>query len=297
MVTMAKKFAGIFTAIATPFTKKGELDEESMGALVDFQVRSGVNGIYACGTTGEGVSMTLEQRKRVAEICVDRANGKVVVMTQVGDEAIENIRVLAKHADDIGLDGIASLTPYYYKPDNDAVVDFYREIGTFTDLPLFIYHIPPFTGLTLSPKTIARIMTEVPAVKGIKDSSGDFKHLLEILYYKPKGTAVFSGSDEYALAGYISGIDGSVTGYANAFPENYVKLYSLFTNGEIDKALKLQEKITRIKIELRAPPIQALKEAMKMRGVDGGFVKKPLRIMSAAEVKDRKSRLKAIDAI
>ncbi len=297
MVTMTKKFAGIFTAIATPFTKKGEVDENSMGALVDFQVRSGVNGIYACGTTGEGVSMTLEQRKRVAEICVDRSNGKVVVMTQVGDEAIENIKVLAKHAEDIGLDGIASLTPYYYKPDDDAVLDFYREIGTFTDLPLFIYHIPPFTGLSLSPKTIARIMTEVPAIKGIKDSSGDFKHLLEILYYKPKGTAVFSGSDEYALAGYISGIDGSVTGYANAFPENYVKLYSLFTKGEIDKALKLQEKITRIKIELRAPPIQALKEAMKMRGVDGGFVKKPLRIMSAAEVKDLKSRLKAIDAI
>lgn len=297
MFNMAKKFAGIFTAIATPFTKKGELDEDSMAALVDFQVRSGVNGVYACGTTGEGVSMTLEQRKRVAEICVDRSRGKVVVMTQVGDEAIENIRELAKHAKDIGIDGIASLTPYYYKPDDAAVLDFYREVGTFTDLPLFIYHIPPFTGLSLSARTIAKIMSEVPTIKGIKDSSGDFKHLLEILYYKPKEISVFSGSDEYALAGYISGMDGSVTGYANAFPENYVKLYSLFTKGEIDKALKLQEKITRIKIELKAPPIQALKEAMKMRGVNGGFVKKPLRVMSAAEVKDLKSRLKAIGAI
>lgn len=294
---MKNKFSGIFNAIVTPFTKKGQLDEKSMAALASFQVKSKVDGLYACGTTGEGVSMTLSQRKRVAEICMDSSDGKVTVMTQVGDEAMENIKELAKHAEDIGVDAIAALTPYYYKPDTEAVIEYYKTIGSYTDLPLFIYHIPPFTGLTLTARTIATIMEQVPTVSGIKDSSGDFKHLLEILYYRPKGVTVFSGSDEYALAGLISGMDGCVTGYASAFPENYVKLYSLFREGKIDKAIVLQEKITMIKEQLKTPSIQAIKEAVKLRGVNGGYVKKPLRPMSSAEIRDLKARLKAIGAV
>jgi 4-hydroxy-tetrahydrodipicolinate synthase len=241
--------------------------------------------------------MTLAQRKRVAEICLERANGKVTVMTQVGDEAIESIRELAKHAADIGIDGIAALTPYYYKPDNDAVLDYYRAVGTFTDLPLFIYHIPPNTGLSLTARTIAHIMNEVPEVRGIKDSSGDFKHLLEILYYKPKGIAVFSGSDEYALAGLISGMDGCVTGYASAFPENYVKLLNLFREGKIEKAVELQETMTRIKLLLKSPPIQPIKEALKLRGLNGGYVKKPLRFMTPMEVRELGKSLKEMKAV
>lgn len=294
---MTKKFAGIFTAILTPFDRKGGLDEKAMGALVDFQLKSGVNGIYACGSTGEGVSMTLAQRKRVAEICLEHSKGKITVMTQVGDEAMENIRELALHAADIGIDAIAALTPYYYKPDNAAVIDYYREIGSFTDLPLYIYHIPPFTGLSLTARTIARIMEEVPTVSGIKDSSGDFKHLLEILYFKPKDAVVFSGSDEYALAGLISGMDGTVTGYANAFPENYVNLYKLFTQGKIKQAVELQERTTAIKSLLKVPPIQPIKEALKLRGINGGFVKKPLRPMTPQEVKTLKSELRKLKAV
>ncbi len=294
---MAKKFAGIFTAILTPFDRKGGLDEEAMGALVDFQLNSGVNGIYACGSTGEGVSMTLAQRKRVAEICLEHSKGKITVMTQVGDEAMENIRELALHAADIGIDAIAALTPYYYKPDDAAVIDYYREIGSFTEMPLYIYHIPPFTGLSLKARTIARIMEEVPTVSGIKDSSGDFKHLLEILYFKPKGAVVFSGSDEYALAGLISGMDGTVTGYASAFPENYVNLYKLFTQGKIKQAVELQERMTAIKSLLKVPPIQPIKEALKLRGINGGFVKKPLRPMTPQEVKTLKSELRKLKAV
>lgn len=294
---MAKKFSGIFNAIVTPFTKKGELDEAAMASLADFQIKAGIDGLYACGSTGEGVSMTLAQRKRVAEICVERSGGRITVMTQVGDEAIENVRELAKHAEDIGIDGIAALTPYYYKPDDDAVLGYYSEIGKFTDLPLFIYHIPQFTGLTLSARTIARIMNEVPSVKGIKDSSGDFKHLLEILYYRPKGITVFSGSDEYALAGLISGMEGCVTGYASAFPELYVKLYGMFREGKIEKALELQERITMIKNHLKSPPIQAIKEAVKLRGINGGFVKKPLRFMTASEVRELKRALTSLNAL
>lgn len=294
---MKNKFSGIFNAIVTPFTKKGQLDEKSMAALAKFQVKSKIDGLYACGTTGEGVSMTIAQRKRVAEICMESAGGKATVMTQVGDEAMENIKELAKHARDIGVDAIAALTPYYYKPDEEGILEYYRTIGSYTDLPLFIYHIPPFTGLSLTARTIAKIMEQVPTVSGIKDSSGDFKHLLEILYYKPKGMTVFSGSDEYALAGLISGMDGCVTGYASAFPENYVKLYSLFKEGKIEKAVILQEKITTIKQQLKTPSIQPIKEAVKLRGINGGYVKKPLRPMTPAEIRDLKSRLKAIGAI
>jgi 4-hydroxy-tetrahydrodipicolinate synthase len=294
---MSKKFEGIFVATVTPFTRKGELDEEAFGKLLDFELSAGVNGIYACGTTGEGVSMTLEQRKRVAEIALEHAGSKVTVMTQVGDEAIENIRELARHAEDIGLDGIASLTPYYYKPDEKAVLEYYREISSFSDLPLFIYHIPPMTGLSLNARTIARIMEEVPNIRGIKDSSGDFRHLLEIRYHAPKGQALFTGSDEYALAAFISGIDGCVSGYSSVFPEFYVSLYNYYRQGKIKEAVEMQKKITTVKSHLRTPYIQPIKEVLKMRGVDGGFVKKPLRTMTAAEIRELRSAIEKLGVL
>jgi len=293
---MSSKFSGIFVAVVTPFKRNGELDEQAMGNIADFLVRKKVHGLYACGTTGEGVSMTLEQRKRVAEICLEHSSGRVTVMTQIGDESIDSARELAQHAADIGVDGIAALTPYYYKPDEEALLDYYCEIGTFSDLPLFIYHIPPMTGLTLSPHLIEKIRNEVPAIKGIKDSSGDFKNLLEILYFKDREFSVFSGSDEYAYAGLISGMDGCVTGYASAFPENYVALYRAFSEGNKSRALSLQKKITMIKNQLRKPYIQPIKEALKMRGTDAGFVRKPLRPMSAEEIADLRKRLESVKA-
>ncbi|MEM3852388.1 MAG: dihydrodipicolinate synthase family protein [Methanomassiliicoccales archaeon] len=296
-VPMAANFEGIFVATVTPFTAKGELDEQALGKLVDFELKAGVNGIYACGTTGEGVSMTTQQRKRVAEICLEHAKGKATVMTQVGDQDIDKVKELARHARDNGLDGIACLTPYYYKPDEKGILDYYREVSSFTDLPLFIYHIPPMTGLTLSSALIARIMEEIPNIRGIKDSSGDFKHLLEIIYLSPKGQAIFSGSDEYALAGFISGMSGCVSGYSSAFPDLYVTLYKHFRDDEIRKAIEVQKKISMIKSKLRSPYIQPIKEALKMRGVNGGYVRKPLRHMSKKEISDLEQSLRELKAI
>lgn len=283
---MAARFSGIFVATVTPFTASGELDEKAFGELLDFEISAGVDGIYACGTTGEGVSMTVAQRKRVAEIVRSHAGSKVTAMTQVGDEAIENVRELAKHAEDIGMDGVAALTPYYYKPDEASVLDYYRSVSSFSNLPLFIYHIPPMTGLTLPPHTIVKIMQEIPNIKGIKDSSGDFRSLLEILYHAPKGQAVFTGTDEYAAQGFMSGISGCVSGYSSVFPELYVSLYSNFRKGNMKGALEMQQKIAQAKAFLRTPYIQAIKEALKLRGVNGGFVKSPLRKMSETEIKE-----------
>jgi 4-hydroxy-tetrahydrodipicolinate synthase len=294
---MAEKFSGVFTAMITPFTSSGELDENGLAEVLDYLISRKVDGIYAAGTTGEGVSMSLGQRKRLAEICADRCDGKVPLIVHVGANAIEDVKELSLHAKETGVDAIAAVPGSYYKPDQEAIMKYFSIISSFTDLPMFIYHIPPMTGVHLSPETAIEIMEEHSNVTGIKDSSGDFRNLQQLIYGKPRGRTVFCGTDDYFLPGLITGMDGCVSGYSNAFPESYVHLYKLFRNGEISKAMAIQSRISELRALLTEPRIQPIKEAMKLKGVNAGFVRPPLRHMTEKEIVRLKRELRSQGAI
>ncbi len=289
---MSGNYSGVFVAMVTPFNEKGELDEAALTSLVDFLVGKKVDGIYAAGTTGEGLLMTVGQRKRLAEICRDRCNKNTKLIVHVGDNSIENVRELASHAKDTGVDAIAAVPGSYYKPDEDAVRHYYSMVSSFVDLPLFIYHIPPMTGVQIKPETAVEMMEEHSVITGIKDSSGDFRNLLQLISMKPKDRTVFCGSDDFLLAGLVSGMDGCVSGYSNPFPESYVHLYKLFKDNELGKALAIQSRISEMRSLLTSPPVQPIKEALKMRGIDAGFVKPPLRRMTEKEIQKLKRNLK-----
>ncbi len=294
---MTGKYSGVFVAMVTPFTTSGELDEGALSDVLDFLLSKKVNGIYAAGTTGEGVSMTLKQRKKLAEICARKCSGRAVLIVHVGSNVIDEVKELAIHAQDSGADAIAAVPGSYYKPDEEAVVKYYSRISSFTDIPLFIYHIPPMTGVHISAETAIRIMEEHSSVIGIKDSSGDFRNLQKVVYGRPDGKVVFCGSDDYFLPGLITGMDGCVSGYSNAFPESYVHLYKLFTDGEISKAGVVQKRISELRELLTNPRIQPIKEAMKLRGVNAGYVRPPLRHMTEKEITKLKRDLKAHGAL
>ncbi len=289
---MSANYSGVFVAMVTPFTEKGELDETSLSELLTFLISRKVDGIYAGGTTGEGLLMTVGQRKRLTEICHDRCSGKVTLIVHVGDNSVENVRELASHAEDTGVDAIAAVPGSYYKPDEAAVKHYYSMVSSLTNLPLFIYHIPPMTGVQIKPETVVEMMEEHSGILGIKDSSGDFRNLIQLLNGRPKGKIILCGSDDFFLPGLVLGMDGCISGYSNPFPESYVHLHKLFKSGEMNKALTIQYRISEMRRMLTSPPIQPIKEALKIRGINAGFVKPPLRKMTEKEIQKLKRELR-----
>ena len=126
---MTGKFSGVFTAMVTPFTLSGELDETGLVEVLDYLISRKIDGIYAAGTTGEGISMPVRQRKRLAEICADRCSGKVPLIVHVGANAIEDVKELSLHARETGVDAIAAVPGSYYKPDQEAIMRYYSTIS------------------------------------------------------------------------------------------------------------------------------------------------------------------------
>jgi len=297
---LTKRIEGIVTALVTPFNLEGELDENALERIVEFQIAKGVHGLYPCATFGEGPTMTLEQRKRVAEIVIQKSRRRIPVVVQVGASDASTTIELARHTEHAGADAIAVVTPYYYNPDEKALVEYYRQVSENVTIPVFIYNIPYRTTVNITPDIALKIVAAAPQVRGIKDSSRDFMQVLEYIEKLPRDFIILNGADAYILPALIMGAAGAMSAYSNAFPELYVSLYDLFKKGDYDKAREVQFKInlTRRILRLHAQPfIQPVKEAMKMRGIPGGFVKRPLRPMTEQEIDDLKSRLKKLDLL
>lgn len=208
---------GIITALLTPFTEDGRVDEGALRELVQFQMKSGVNGFFALGTTGMGPAMEAPQRKRVAEIVVEETHNRLPIIVQVGASNPATSLELAQHAEKIGADAVASLTPFYYQPDEEAVLEHYSKLSQSTNLPLFVYNIPRNTGNNVDAKLLAKLC-KIPRIVGIKDSSRDFSQLLGYLTVVPDGFNVINGTDSYLFSALCAGVQGGVSATANTAP-------------------------------------------------------------------------------
>jgi 4-hydroxy-tetrahydrodipicolinate synthase len=295
IVSMAANFRlhGIITALVTPFSSVGLVDEEALSQLVQFQLERNVNGFFPLGTTGMGPAMDPDQRKRVAEVVVEETKGRVPVIVQVGASDPAASLELARHAEKIGAEAIASLTPFYYHPGEDAIIDYYRKLSQATRLPLFVYNIPRHTGNNVDASLLLKL-SKIPNVVGIKDSSQDFSQLLSYLEAVPDGFNVINGTDSYLFSAFCAGVGGGVSATANPFPELFVDMYEAYMAGNIEKGRALQIKIHSVRDVLSQPPLAPLLEALRFRGLKSGFVKPPLRSMGAGEIENLRESLSRI---
>lgn len=288
---MQGKIEGVITALITPFDRKGGLMAEALKKLVDFQIEQGVNAFFPCGTTGEGLLMSDAERKKVAEIVVDRANGKIPVMIHVGSLYADTVAGLTKHANDIGADAVGCITPFYYRLDDLALIEFYKWLAQLSDLPIFIYNIPQYTRITVS-QTLLGELSKIPGIVGIKDSGGDLVRFGEYINTTSGDFAVLIGDDGLIFPALMMGTKGAVSAIANVFPEIVVDLFEAHQRGEYRKARGIQMKVLTIRrILKREPQLQPYKEALKMRGFDVGFVKKPIRPMTNEETEKLRNEL------
>jgi dihydrodipicolinate synthase/N-acetylneuraminate lyase len=275
---MTKELKGIIPPLTTPFTKNGDVFEAGLRRLLDFQVEKGVHGLFICGTYGSGPIMTVEERKQVQEIVVDQARGRLTVVAHVGTASTAQSVTLAKHAQEVGADYVASISPYYHRHDERSVVEFFRKLVEAVDIPVYVYNNPKASGVTVTPSFL-RHLADV-GVQGIKDSGFsyiEFSHLMLAFEDKPDFRFIV-GTEAIALPAFMIGAKGCVSGLANVFPELMVRLWDLFQAEQYKEAAQVQMQVTKARQILHIPSSTnaACYAVLHERGIDVGCPKPPI---------------------
>jgi 4-hydroxy-tetrahydrodipicolinate synthase len=261
-------FKGIFPALVTPFTVDDQIDEATYRELIRF-VLPHVNGVVPCGTTGEFSSMSLEEKKRAIEICIDEVAGRVPVLAGTGCQSTRETLELTAWAKQAGAEGALVVAPYFLKPSFNEVFDHYRQVDR-VGLPIVLYNIPQCAGTHYRWWTAEGMGLAFDNVIGMKDSSGDMPFFMAALE-KLRGTiGLFVGHDEVVGAALLAGADGAILASANLVPDIWQEIYQAAQRGDIEFVRRRQKEIqilTRIVVRKGSP--QAVKEGLRMMGVTG----------------------------
>ena len=273
------KFRGCYVAIITPFTQDGKLDEAGLRSNIEFLIAGGVSGIVPCGTTGESATLSWEEHKRVVDIAVEQANGRVQVVAGAGSNNTAEAIEAAKHAKKSGANAIMSITPYYNKPSQDGLYRHFKAITSEVDIPMLVYNVPGRTGVNMLPETVERLC-ELPQVMAIKEASGDVSQISEIHRRCGDRLDVLSGDDGLTLPVLAVGGKGVVSVIGNIVPDKMSALVNLFLKGDAAGALKIHEELLPLSkivfIESNPVPVKA---CMMEIGLAAGPVRLPLAPM------------------
>ena len=291
-----KKLYGVITAMTTPFTEDNKVNKEALEEQVDFLIEKGVNCLYPGGTTGEMYLMTPEERELVAETVVKKAAGRVTVFIHVGAMTVEETIRLAKHAYEIGADGIGVVTPSYFTVNDRAMIEFYKEVCASVpeDFPVYVYVIPQLAHNDITADVMNKICDACPNVVGVKYSFPDMNRVLEYLRVKDGKFSVVFGADHMFLSALAAGCDGTVSGCSGPFPEYYAEVYKQFKAGNMDAAKKAQDIATDLAWKMKGgSDMSIFKNILKFRGLYGGYMRKPLLDIPEDEVKALYESVKA----
>jgi len=288
-------FKGIFPALVTPFTGDG-VDANAYRELIRF-VLPHVDGVVPCGTTGEFSYMTLEERKRAVEICLDEVDGQVPVLAGTGCTTTRETVALTAWARDAGADGALVVAPYFLKPSFNEVYDHFRAVDEVS-LPIVMYNIPQCAGTHFRWWTAEGGLLDFENTIGIKDSSGDLP-FMEAMFEKVKGeVSIFVGHDEVVQAALGAGADGAILASANLIPDVWQKVYQATQEGDLATAQEWQQKVQKlVRIVVRCGSNQACKEGLRMMGVDVGDSRHPIVPGGAFRREDREELRLQLEAL
>jgi len=269
---------GIFPALVTPFTDDGKaVDEERLRTLVNHCLELGVHGVVPCGTTGEFVNLTTEEKRRVIKIVIDEVNGRVPVIAGTGSSGTDQTVEMTRYAKDAGATAALIVTPFYLKPADRGIYEHYYTIANEVDMPIILYNIPQCTGLDL-PWQMVEDLAQIPNIVGVKDSSGQLKFILAVLEKVRDKISVLCGHDEVVVAGLAAGCSGAILASANVIPDIWVQIYEYVRKGELQPARELQYKVQKIARIIAGSGAVGTKEALNMMKIKVGPVRKPLSV-------------------
>ncbi|CAK8723792.1 4-hydroxy-tetrahydrodipicolinate synthase [Candidatus Electronema halotolerans] len=234
---MTKNIQGAITAIVTPM-RDGNVDEESLVNLINFQIESGIHGLVPCGTTGESATLSFDEHKRVIELTVKTVAGRVPVIAGAGaNNTLEAIE-LTESAKASGADAVLSVVPYYNKPSQDGLYQHFKTIAEAVNIPIVLYNVPSRTVTNMAPATVARL-AELPNVIAIKEACGCLNQISEIIRLCPKDFIVLSGDDFTSMPTVLIGGKGVISVTSNVMPKAMAELMEAALNGDLAKAKEL----------------------------------------------------------
>ncbi|MEI2298911.1 4-hydroxy-tetrahydrodipicolinate synthase [Ensifer sp. MJa1] len=235
------RLEGTITALITPF-KDGEIDTDALVSHLEWQIRLGVSGVVACGTTGEAATLSRAERGLVIFRCVDVANNKIPVLVSTGTNSTEATIELTAEAKSLGADAALIVTPYYNKPSQEGLYRHYEAITRAVDLPVIVYNVPSRTGVDLAPRTLERL-SQLPNIVGIKDATGDIgRHLSTTPDVKAR-LFLLSGHDTTALAFNLCGGNGTISVAANVVPRLMVSMHRAIACRDVQEAIAIQQRL------------------------------------------------------
>jgi 4-hydroxy-tetrahydrodipicolinate synthase len=272
-------FRGVLTALVTPF-RDDAVDERALVELVELQIAAGVDGIVPCGSTGESATLSHAEHRRVVEVVVAAARGRVQVVAGTGSNSTREAIELTRHAKDAGADAALLISPYYNKPTQAGIVAHYAAIARETGLPLLAYNIPGRTASNILPETVARL-ADIEQVVGIKEACGDVAQIGRVIALRPDDFSVLSGDDVLTLPVLALGGDGVISTASNVAPSEMVELVRAFRAGDIGRARDLHYRLLPLFDALFAEtnPIP-VKGALALRGLIRDEIRLPLTRLS-----------------
>jgi 4-hydroxy-tetrahydrodipicolinate synthase len=269
---------GIFPALVTPFTDNGkEINDEQLRALVNRCIELGVNGVVPCGTTGEFVNLTIEERKHVIDVVIDEVNDRCSVIAGTGASGTKQALEMTQYAKDAGADAVLIVTPFYLKPTNRGIYQHFYTIANKVDIPIVLYNIPQCTGVWLKWQMVEDL-AQIPNIVALKDSSGELRYMLAVLEKVRDKINILCGHDEVVIAALAAGASGAILASANVIPDIWIQIYRHVQNGELQKARALQYRVQKIARIIAGSGAVGAKEALKMIGLKVGPVRHPLSI-------------------
>ncbi|MBQ1771595.1 MAG: 4-hydroxy-tetrahydrodipicolinate synthase [Clostridia bacterium] len=288
-------FKGSAVAMITPF-KNGAVDFTAFTRLIELQIASGTDAIVAVATTGEGSTLSMDEKLSVLQFVVERVNGRVPVIAASGGNNTEKVIELSRSAEAIGADALLVVTPYYNKTTQAGLVAHYSEIADNVDLPIIVYNVPSRTGLNVQPATMAEMMRRGNIV-GIKEASGNIEQIVNLAAMCPE-CDIYSGNDDHVLPVLSIGGKGVISTIANVMPNAMHALCEAYFKG--DTALAREIQIQMIPLwkaafcEVNPIPVKAMMGLMKLCEPD---VRLPLVPLSPEDFKLVRETLEAYELI
>jgi 4-hydroxy-tetrahydrodipicolinate synthase len=278
---------GQFTAIITPFDSAARIDEAALRRQVDFIIGHGVHGIVADGCTGEFWAQTLEERRQVVRIVTEQARGRVRVIGSASTNYTNDVIDLARYFREIGCDGIMLMPPFMVRPSKDDIFQHYKAVSDAVKIPILLYNVPQDTVNNLTPDLVDRL-ADLDCVVAIKDSTFDFNIFWQLQCTVGDRIRVLIGpSTLFGAAAVAMGAEGWVDTYSNLWPQLTVELYHEARRGISPRVIELQRTGTALRRFLLRDGWNmyvAIKAAMNLRGLSGGFPRLPLRPLSEADM-------------
>lgn len=235
---------GTAVALVTPFKKDGSLDLDALKRVVQYSIEGGVDYLVVLGTTGESVTLTKEEKKRVVETVIVENNGRLPLVIGIGGNNTSAVAEELKDTDLSPFDAVLSVSPYYNKPTQEGIFQHYKALALASSKPIILYNVPGRTGSNILPSTVVRIAESCPNVIGIKEACGDIEQIKELIREVPDGFYVISGDDITALPTVIEGGIGVISVLGQGMPSEISRMIRYGLNGEYDKAYQLHNALS-----------------------------------------------------